>query len=285
MKHLNHLGIAGRALCTVATGLACFQITCQAVVVALSDNNSVAQIDPNSQAGMFNWSVQGLNELYQQWFWYRIGDAPGTLQHSIDTISTPVVNMFGTRETTITYTAPNFLLSIDYLLTGGAFVGPGQTANSDIGESIRIINTSGSALVFRFFQYSDFDLGGPSSDSVQLGRNLRGQFNDAFQQDPLAGLTETVTTPGASHGEVDTFANTRTRLNTIANYTLNDTAGPIGPGDVTWALEWDLTIAPGGSALISKDKYLSVVVPEPSAIAIGGLGLLLFAMHRRRAAK
>jgi hypothetical protein len=264
--------------------LACYQFTCQAQVVTLTDNNSVAQIDPNHQAGMFNWSVQGANQLYQQWFWFRVGDAPGAMQHSIDTIGTPVVSLYGTREMTSTYTAPTFNLSIDYLLTGGSFVAPGQTANSDIGESIRIVNTSATTLVFHFFQYSDFDLGGPGNDSVQLGRNLRGQFNDAFQQDATAGLTETVTTPGASHGEVDYFANTRTRLNTIANYTLNDSAGPVGAGDVTWSLEWDLTIAPGGSALISKDKYLSVIVPEPSTIAIGGLGLVLFAL-RRRAAK
>jgi hypothetical protein len=285
MRHLKNFRMAGPALCAAVAYLACFQLTSQAAVVTLTDGNSVAQIDPTSQNGMYNWSVQGFNQLYQQWFWFRVGDAPGAMQHSIDTISTPLVSLFGTREMSSTYTAPNFALSIDYLLTGGSFVGAGQTANSDIGESIRIVNTSATSLVFHFFQYSDFDLGGPGNDSVALGRNLRGQFNDAFQQDAIAGLTETVTTPGASHGEVDYFSNTRTRLNTIANYTLNDTAGPVGTGDVTWALEWDLTIAPGGSALISKDKYLSVVVPEPSTVAIGGLGLVLLALRRRRVAK
>src|SRR5215467_13837287 len=204
MKHLINFRMAGRTLCAVAVALACFQLTSQAQIVTLTDNNSVAQIDPHSQAGMFNWSVQGFNELYQQWFWYRVGDAAGTMQHSIDTISAPVVTLYGTREMTSTYTAPNFTLSIDYLLTGGSLVGVGQTANSDIGESIRIVNTSATTLNFHFFQYSDFDLGGPGNDTVQLGRNLRGQFNDAFQSDPLAGLTETVTTPGANHGEVDT---------------------------------------------------------------------------------
>jgi hypothetical protein len=281
MKYLMNFRRAGRVLFAVAACLACFELTSQAAVVTLTDGNSVAQINPSTSDGMFNWSVQGFNQLYQQWFWYRVGDAAGSMQHSIDTISTPVVSLFGTREMSSTYTAQNFTLSIDYLLTGGSFVGPGQMANSDIAESIRIINTSATTLTFHFFQYSDFDLGGPSNDTVQLGRNLRGQFNDAYQQDPSAGLTETVTTPGANHGEVDHWHNTLDRLNGTANYTLNDSAGPVGPGDVTWALEWDLSIAPGASALISKDKYLSVIVPEPSTIAIGGLGLLLFALRRR----
>lgn len=283
MKDLTNFRSVGRALIAIVAGLAPF--VCQAQIVTLTDGNSMAKIDPYSSAGMFNWSVQGQNQLFQQWFWYRVGDAAGTMQHSIDTISTPTVTLYGTREMSTTYFAPNFSLSIDYLLTGGAVVGSGQTANSDIGESIRINNTSATTLVFHFFQYSDFDLGGPGNDTVQLGRNLRGQFNDALQTDPTAGLTETVTTPGANHGEVDYFANTRNRLETVANYTLNDNAGPVGPGDVTWALEWDLSIAPGGSALISKDKYLSVIVPEPSVMALGGLGMVLFALQRRRAAK
>ncbi len=253
-------------------------VQANAQIITLADNNSTAQIDPTSQNGMFDWSVQGRNQLFQQWFWYRIGS---TLQHSIDTISAPVITTYGTREVTISYTANNFTLSIDYLLSGGSVVGPGQFANSDIGETIRIVNTSAGALDFHFFQYSDFDLGGPGNDTVQLGRNGRGLFNDAYQQDPQAGLTETVTTPGANHGEVDYFANTRNRLNTIAGYNLNDVAGPVGPGDVTWALQWDLNIAAGGSAIISKDKYLSVLVPEPSTFALAGLGIAMWALRRR----
>ncbi len=59
----------------------------QAQIQTLTDNNSVAQINPNSQSGMFNWSVDGQNQLNQQWFWYRIGNTP---EQSIDTISAPL---------------------------------------------------------------------------------------------------------------------------------------------------------------------------------------------------
>jgi len=50
-------------------------------VVALEDKNSTAQIaldpnlgDPNAVAGQFSWVVDGVEQIYQQWFWYRIGD-------------------------------------------------------------------------------------------------------------------------------------------------------------------------------------------------------------------
>lgn len=250
-----------------------------ATVTTLTDNNSVASIDPTSQAGLFNWAVQGQNQMYQQWFWYRLGTGN---QHSIDTISAPSIVTSGTRQLSATYAANNFTLSIDYLLTGGSVVAPGQNANSAISETVRIQNTSASALDFHFFNYTDFDLGGAGgSDTVQLGRNPLGLFNDAYQQNTLAGSAETVTTPGANRGEADFWNNTLTRLNTIANYNLNNTTGPVGPGDVAWAFQWDLNIAPGGSAIISQDNYLSVMVPEPSILALLALGGLTCLLRRR----
>jgi len=282
MKYLMNFRRAGRALCAVATSLACYQLTCQAQVVTLTDGNSLAQIDPHSQAGMFNWSVQGLNQLYQQWFWYRVGDATGAMQHSIDTISAPVVTLYGTREATILYTANTFTFSVDYLLTGGSVIlPPGEIGNPDLGESIRIVNTRASTLAFHLFQYAHCALSGyPSSDSVQLGRNLHGFFNDAFQSDPAAGLTQAITSLGANHGEVDFAPATLGRLNSVNGYNLNDNAGPVGPGDVAYAFQWDLNIAPGASAVISMDTYL-MVSPEPSAPALMVCSLVAWAMRRR----
>jgi hypothetical protein len=276
----GRLRLAGVAI----VAFACLKLSWQAnaQIYTLTDGNSVAKISPENQAGMFYWALQGQNQLGQQWFWLGIGN---NAQQSIDTISAPVVTTIGNNQLTSTYTSQGYSVSISYLLTGGAVVGAGQTANSDIGESIRIMNTSSASTVFHFFQYSDFDLGGPSNDTVTLGKNLRGQFNDAYQTDPNAGLTETVTTPGANHGEAAFFNTTLAKLNGPYFGNLSDTVGPVGPGDVTWAFQWDFNIAPGGSALISKDKYLSVtIVPEPATLGLVALGLVAFALRRSRQA-
>ena len=165
------------------------------------------------------------------------------------------------------------------MLSGGSTT----SGKSDIGETIRIFNTSATTLSFHLFQYSDFDLGDAGNDTVQLGRNIRGLFNEASQTDINgAGLTETVVTPGANHGEVAFFADTLNHLNSGTAYNLNDNSGPVGPGDVTWALQWDFNIAPGGSAIVSKDKYLQIApVPEPAVMALAGLGLLLCVFRKR----
>jgi hypothetical protein len=271
---------ARRVACALALASAAYLPgPLHATVTTLTDNNSVASIDPTSQAGLFNWAVQGQNQMYQQWFWYRLGTGN---QYSIDTISAPSIVTSGTRQLSATYAANNFTLSIDYLLSGGSVVAPGQNANSAISETVRIQNTSASALDFHFFNYTDFDLGGGGgSDTVQLGRNPLGLFNDAYQQNTLAGSAETVTTPGANRGEADFWNNTLTRLNTIANYNLNNASGPVGPGDVAWAFQWDLNIAPGGSAIISQANYLSVMVPEPSLLALLAVGGLTCLLRRR----
>jgi hypothetical protein len=199
--------------------------------------------------------------------------------------SAPVVVQTGTRELTTTYVNPaNYSVSVDYLLTGGPVLGlAGGNAVSDIGETIKLANLSASPLPFHFYQYSYFNLFGVSFDTVLLGKNPRGLYNDALQQSFGGALTETVTTPGANHGEVAPVGMTLAKLNGGGPVTLDDFAGPFGPGAVTWAFEWDLDIAPGGSVIISKDKSLdAILIPEPSVPALLGVGVSALALRRRR---
>ncbi len=265
----------------VLTGLSGPTRQSLAAIITLVDNNSVAQINDESSAGMFNWSMDGQNQLAQQWFWYRIGSNP---EAPINTISAPSITTPNARTAYTTYNNGAFSVEVDYSLTGGL---PGS-GYSDIGESIRINNLTASPLDFHFFQYSDFDLGGtPGGQTIQLGKDLSGtHFNEALQTGPGATLDESITVaaPGANHGEAAFFNSTLVKLNNGVADNLNDNAGPLGPGDATWALQWDLPIAPGGSVLISKDKYIQLAVPEPSVLALISVGLVGLARRRRRKA-
>lgn len=249
-------------------------------LLTLQDKNSVVTIDTGGQAGVYDWKVNGVNQLSQQWFWYRIGEEGG--EASIDTLGNPQFGTYrGTRGAFVSYSnqVNGLSVEVDYLLTGASISG-----KSDLGESVSITNNSTNPMHIHFFQYSDFDLNGDSGGDSLLFPNV----NTVIQTKGALSLTETVVTPSPDRHEGKVWDNTLQSLNDNFATTLSNTpaigAPAIGPGDMTWAFEWDRIIQPGDTFLISKDKQLNVV-PEPSTLALlfgAGLGLVCYASRRRR---
>jgi len=266
------LGLATAGVCVLLSA------SSQAQVISLQHNNSFAQVDIGTPVGMFNWSVDGSpSQLARQWFWYRAGAMNNELPINsigLTSFSTPTTNILDT-----TYNNGLFSVTVRYTLQGGS-LGSGV---SDIGEQITINNNTANPLQFHFFQYSDFNLGGPASDSVVLSTSLfDGLYHIADQfQNPI-GITETVVSPGANHAEAAPVGVTLASLLDGLPTTLSDvTFAP--PGDNTWAFQWDLLIAPGGSEIISKDKRLRInAVPEPTLFSLLSVGLLAVVLRRRR---
>jgi PEP-CTERM motif len=243
----------------------------EASIVNLADGNSQAQIDLDSVAGMNYWSVDGQNQLVKQWFWYRTGSGVAV---PINTISPASFSNTG-NELIATYANGQFSLQVHYLLTGG---GAGS-GTADIQESISIHNFTGSPLDFHFYQYSDFDLLGTGGDSIIVDNDFAVQTKGPTQ------IAEAVNQPSASHFEGAYFNTTLNALNTTVDLVLSD-VGSAGPGNVTWALQWDSSIGSGMDFDIFKDKLLSIApIPEPSALALISLGLVgygAWTLPRRR---
>jgi len=272
MKTNNKLGI-------LATSFATFVLVIQiavgtataAPIYILSSGNSSASIDLGSQTGMNNWTVDGQNQLNQQWFWYRIGSSGP--EKSIDTLGNPTANRINSSILDTTCIGSLFSLDILYSLTGGA-IGSGV---SDLSETIKIQNLTGGTLSFHFFQYADFNLGGtPNNDSGQLNKTSKG-YNGVDQTDGFCQLGEDVdamVSHPATHAEL---ANDNSILNKLNNGTANTLDGNMSTtGNVKWSLEWDVNIAPGDTYLIGKDLNISgvVPVPEPSSWSLILLGML-----------
>jgi hypothetical protein len=256
-------------------------LSAKAQIVTLVDGNSTAQVNTSSQQGMFNWYVDGVNQLYQQWFWYGIGS--GTGQNSIDTISAPTISTPNAGSLYVNYANATLSAQVNYVLTGGTL----GSGTSQLNESIHLVNLSNGSLTLRFYQYSDFDLmGSPGGDSLQLARNLSGKFYEAIQTKNGMTMSETDITgggtpPGANHGEASIYPNLLNRLNGGTQILLADNTAQVGPGDTAWAFEWDITLAAGASLDISKNKQISGV-PEPGVISLLGLGFLALVWRKRR---
>jgi len=61
---------------------------CSYAAMTLTDGNSSISLDPASPAGAYTWSVDGQEQLFKHWFWYRVSDTTtDTPEHSVDTSS------------------------------------------------------------------------------------------------------------------------------------------------------------------------------------------------------
>jgi hypothetical protein len=287
-----------RSLIAATFVLACFvSLNVQAAVWTLTDANSRATINDSSSAGMTSWSVDGVNQLYQQWFWYRVGSAATTPETPINLLPSGASSLTTASQTnsaslSLLYTAPRFTIDILYGLQGG-LSGSGGAGTT---ENITINNTSRTALDFHFFQYSDFDLGGTAGGQSVTFTGL----NTVDQTLGGTTLSETVVSPTPSRHEASFWPTILSSLTNGTPTTLSNlpavggsTAPPLG--DVTWAFEWDRSgtnsIAAGHSLNIVKGKNITNItpvvadVPEPASLAIWGflaIGMAAGSRFRRR---
>lgn len=242
----------------------------------LINGNSSVTIQTDRSYGMSDWTVDCVPQLYRQWFWYRDDDGQEKTLSHLNLISANQTS--DSTLTTLYKKQGQFTIEVSYTLLGGAE----GTGYSSIGEQIKIVNLSQNVLDFHFFQYVDFDLGGSNvGDTVQLGQNVSGLFDSAYQNKGNSFFADEVVSPAANHGQAGLFPAIYNSLIDNSPTTLSDNVGPV-TGDATWAFQWDASIPVGGSFSVALNKSVYVTnIPEPSALALIPAALALLAGARR----
>lgn len=246
--------------------------------VTLTDLNSTVKVYSQSDAGIASWVVDGVEQLKREWFWFRVDPAgAGNPEQSIDTLSRIVNNALDLNDNAgldVLYqkfsSAGQFTVALTYALTGGE----SGTRNSDLALSIKITNTGTEPLDFHFFQLKDLDIAGTAAWD-----RLRLVNNSLVEQSQNSRRVTTIFSPLPSVVNLN--------YSSILYDILVDNKGddfwsqrsPVGPGDVQFLLQWDVTLPPGGNLLISEDQQQ---VPEPATMAMLALGTV--AMFRRKRA-
>ena len=230
--------------------------------VTLVDGNSTFTVDPTSDSGATVWTLDDIDQLFQQQWYYRLADGQVL---SINNLGTPVVNLAaGGQSVDVKYQANSFDVTLAYTLYGGA---AGSSA-SDVSEIFRIQNTSDCTLYFDLFEYSDFNLQPLDNDDYAAHVNA----NAISQWDGTHVVTESVVrTP--DHWQIGNPF--------VITGDLSDGAAFIGPTDCAWAFQWNLVVPTGGSVVFSKDKAFTTSIPEPMSVVLGIMGLSAVSGFRR----
>ncbi len=290
--NVKRLGLLCAAL--VGSGMLFVSSSAMAQVYTMSNGGSTATLNVGNTGvlGMNSWSVLNQSQLNQQWFWYSVNGAP--LQ-PINAIGTASVFNFSNPSSPIDnlgvqYQNAQLTVQIQYILSGN---GAGS-GSADMMEYISVVNNAASSMNISFYQYSNFNLFQNNLNNVSISGNPGG-YTGALQTTGGPGgngIAEVIDAPLANYAEAGTAPTTFNELNSGSYYTLNDTTSA-GPGDVTWAFQWNAPLQANGSVdqfgnhtdtlNITKDKGLSIsLVPEPSTLAFIALGIGALGLSLRR---
>jgi len=265
-----------RKVCAGAIALAALLAVgslASADVLNLGDQNSTMTIDTGSNAGISQFTVDGVNRIQRGWFWYRLGNGS---EASIDTLTqtsafTLDLNPDDPRDdhASVSYSAAKFTITVDYDLAGND-AGSGTTS---LLQSIQVTNTTSQALNgLQLFELWDFGVAGAPTDPVAFvdGNNV--------QLTPPAGqaVTGTLMTPAPTGWQIGSGASLLGLLTDGSATTLNDSTGPAGTNSAA-AVQWSIDLAARGSFFVSQVDG-AVQVPSPTiplpAAAWSGLGML-----------
>ena len=249
----------------------------RAANILLSSGNSTVTIDPTSTAGVEDWTINGQNQLNQEWFWIRTGNETG--QSSLDSLGTPSVTPIGSNMTELIYGSTTGLqITVTYALGGGL----SSSKTSDLTDSIVIDNNSGKSEKVKFFEYANFNLDDLTTGQTVMisGANTATVTGNGYQ-------SQTVVSPTPSDYEANMYPNLLNNISSSStSYTLSN-AQTASAGDPEWGFEWILTLPKNGSYVITGDSLIqgtNFVVPEPvsSSMSLLGLGGLFMSRPRRR---
>jgi hypothetical protein len=270
--------ILGAAAATAALLGASASRPALAANVLLSDGNSTATIDPTSTAGVEDWTINGVNQLNQEWFWFRAGSQKG--QSSLNSLGVPSITPEGNGATELVYGSSSSLqITVIYSLVGGL----DTSKSSDLGDTIEIANNTSKSMKFSFFQYANFNLGDSTTGQTVT---IAGPSDRATVQGN-GYQAVTVASPTPSEFEANVYPNLLNQISSgSTSATLTDAASTLA-GDGEWGYEWTMTLPSCGAEVITVDQAISgstVSVPEPVSgpIALLGLGGLFMNRPRRR---
>lgn len=230
----------------------------------------IEQGEDTPREGLMDWvDPLGRDHIWEGSWWGRdnSGYGEGPLSSlTLESWSNPAPNQISMR-----YTEPGSNLYVDlwYGLTGSGLA-------SSISERAMLTNANNNPINLSIFEYADFDLTDTDNND-----NAFGNVFGITQYDNWSRVSVIPVSSIPNHFQIASFSSLVDSLSDASSTILNDSGSPYGPGDATFAFQWDFTLAPGETYTIEKIKTLTTT-PEPVSCALFLFGGGALALVRRK---
>jgi hypothetical protein len=276
----SYLGLVGErrdalrraaAVASATAAAAAFSLSslpAQADVVNLTATSPTvtAQINTGSSVGLDSLIINGTQQINQQQVYFRTGGSPGEAAP----VSTLTQSAITSSATTLDVTYTGEYLSTNQFTIEDVYSLTSQTNGAGMSFTVTAKNNSSTAIPLTLIEYSDFDLNAtPNNDTIAFSG---GPVNTATQTDGGTGVTmqnqPSTPTPTSYEGELDNTT-ILSKIGGTGFTTLNDNQpNPSTQGNVTYAFQWDTTLAANtGSESLSLNWTLQNV-PEPASVTM-----------------
>jgi hypothetical protein len=234
--------------------------------------NTTSNSQETDGHGGTNFTIGGERELRQANIWSRVGNDGKEFPLSNNTGGGNVwmftMQTVGADTATVNYLRPGLLtLSLNFQI-----LDPGP-ALAVMAMTATFTNVSPNALTLDIFPYRDFDLRATAAgntgtfiDNTHIRQSIGGG-NPLQLDDVFAGPFNA--------WQIQGFPNLRNSLEDAAITNLNNMQSPF-TGDVTFAVQYTRANIPAGGNTSFVETW-TFTVPEPSTMALAGLGLVALA--------
>ena len=179
--------------------------------------------------------------------------------------ATSISSSLGSETAAFQYSGPTgLLMTVSYTLEGGS----DGSGTSVFDMNVNVSNTGLSSLpLVQLFQCANFTL--TSSDSLLFPyAPYDGDITQSASNGSLNSVITGTKLPSAYEAGPQASV-----LADVSTATTSDGAKAAAPGDVASGLQWDISLAPGKSFLISEATSLQLTsVPEPSTLVLLAVG-------------
>jgi hypothetical protein len=251
----------------------------KAAVVVVASGNASADVD-EATGTVTDLTVGGVPQAAQQSFFYRVGET-GPNQSFSSLTPTGVSTFPGS--VFLSYAGSGFTVQLEYSLVGGSSnVSPAELLNSlfisaalpQVPQGSVIPADGQTPIDLHIFQYDHFTLDGSLTNNVVSANTTSSEIDQSE-----VGLVPSIRNASASVvaiGDRYQIGDSPSILNSLTNgspTTLSagtlQPSGPVGPGNVEFALETDASLGAFGIVPVVTIDTFNPGVPVPPAVWMG----------------